>query len=249
MDHLKPGINHSDVIFRQELLGHGFIELIGHFGDDLDIANNAKVSFDRSVSRAEFDSDPEVRQHVRKLIYFLITHRHGSPIEAVEFRFRVKAPIFVMREWHRHRVAELNEESMRYSLKQQAEFYVPEPEDVRTQVGKPGAYTFEQITDHHIVQDAISKIELSQHFAFRTYRELVEMGVAKELARVVIPVGCFSTMIWKANLRSIMNFISLRNHPDAQREIRGYAEAMESMVHWICPMAMDAFAATGREAI
>lgn len=235
----------SDALYREELLGHGFIELIDVMGSDLDIVNNARVSFNRSMTYSHFITD-EGQSEARGLINFLISNRHGSPVEAPEFRFRVKAPIFVMREWHRHRMAELNEESMRYSLKDTAEFYVPEKSQVRTQVGKPGSYSFETIDDQVVVEEAISKIELAQHFSFRTYKQLVEMGVAKELARVVIPVGCFSTMVWKSNLRSVMNFLSLRNSSHAQHEIRVYAEAMERMVTAVVPMAMDAFKANGR---
>jgi thymidylate synthase (FAD) len=241
----------TDAIARADVLGHGFIELIDHMGDDLAIINNAKVSFDRYMTREDFDGDAEGAQ---KFIDFLVRERHGSPIEAVELKWRVKAPIFVFREWHRHRMAELNEESMRYSIKEHPEFYVPLPEDVRQQIGKPGSYSFEPITDPAVVEEAISKIELSQHFAFRTYHELVDMGVAKELARVVIPVGMFSTMIWKANLRSVMNFISLRatdpatGKGHAQKEIRVYADAMAEQIEHVAPMAMDAFNRFGRVA-
>jgi thymidylate synthase (FAD) len=235
---------------RVDLLGHGYIELLDWMGSDLEIINNAKVSFDRYMTQDDFDAD---REGARKFIDFLVRERHGSPLEAPEFRFRVKAPIFVFREWHRHRMAELNEESMRYSIKSDPDFYVPAPEDVRAQVGTPGRYRFEAITDQHVVDEAISKIELAQHFSFRTYHELVDMGVAKELARVVIPVGMFSTMIWKANLRSILNFLSLRgtnpaleNRGHAQHEIKVYADAMEDMVSLVVPMTMASFKAHGR---
>lgn len=238
----------TQAIARVDVLNYGFIELIDFMGGDLEVANNAKVSFNRQVSQDDYDHDPEVRAHVHGLIDFLVRERHGSPIERPVFTFRVKAPIFIMREWHRHRMASLNEESMRYSIKDRAEFYVPYPGDVRRQVGKPGSYSFETIEDHNLVSEAISKIELSQHFAFRTYRELVEMGVAKELARTVIPVGMFSTMIWQANLRSILNFLSLRNDSNAQHEIRVYAEAMELMVERAVPVTMGAFIKHGRKA-
>lgn len=242
----------TDAIHRVELLGHGYIELLDHMGGDLDIINNAKVSFDRYMTQEEFDADP---QAAFKFIDFLIRERHGSPVEAPEFKFRVKAPIFVFREWHRHRHAELNEESMRYSIKEQAEHYVPAPEHVRQQVGKPGHYRFERIEDQQVVEEARYKIDLAQHFAFRTYRELIDMGVAKEVARTVIPVGTFSTMIWKANLRSIMNFLSLRasnpaleNGGHAQYEIRCYADAMEAMVLSVVPLAMASFVKNGKVA-
>lgn len=248
MEQATAPANETDAIYRKDLLGHGFIELIGHMGGDVEIVNNARVSFNRSMTQLDFASEDGPKE-ATGLINFLIRNRHGSPIEAPVFRFRVKAPIFVMREWHRHRISSLNEESMRYSIKDTAEFYVPAAEQVRTQVGKPGSYTFEPIEDQHLVNESLSKIELSQHFAFRTYRELVDMGVAKELARVVIPVGFFSTMIWQANLRSIMNFLSLRNAPDAQWEIGQYAAAMEDMVSQVVPIAMNAFQEYGRQPV
>lgn len=242
----------SDAIHRVELLGHGYIELLDHMGSDLDIINNAKVSFDRYMTQEEFDADPE---GAFRFIDFLIRERHGSPVEAPEFKFRVKAPIFVFREWHRHRMAELNEESMRYSVRERPEHYVPEDHAVRQQVGRPGHYRFEQITDGNIVAETQSKIDLACRFSFRTYRELLEMGVAKEVARTVLPVGSFSTMIWKANLRSIMNFLSLRasnpaleNGGHAQYEIRCYADAMEAMLLSVVPMAMASFVTNGRVA-
>lgn len=242
----------SDAIYRVDMLGHGYIELIAHMGDDLDIINNAKVSFDRAMTREEFEADPE---GAFKFIDFLCRERHGSPWERPEFVFRVKAPIFVMREWHRHRHAELNEESMRYSIREKPEHYVPEPAQVRTQVGRPGHYRFEPISDPVLVDDVRETMDLVQRFAFREYKRMVEAGVAKELARTVLPVGSFSTMIWKANLRSILNFLSLRasnpaleNGGHAQYEIRVYADAMEAMMLSVLPLAMSAFVKNGRVA-
>lgn len=233
-------------VLKYDILDSGSIELIDCMGDDLGIFNNAQASFDRSMSPADYRSSEEARERVNGVIRFMMRERHGSPFERPVFTFRVKAPIFVMREWHRHRHASINEESMRYSLKENAEFYHPEPSAIRRQVGKPGAYSFERIADPFIVNDARDKIELAQHFAFRTYRDLIDMGVAKEVARVVVPVGTYSTMVWQANLRSILNFLSLRNSDQAQAEIREYAVAMEKLVKLYVPMTMEAFQEYGR---
>ena len=242
------------VLMRAEVHNHGFIELLEYMGDDLTIVNNAKVSFDQSISRALFEAGDEATlKAMRGLLNFLARERHGSPWEAPEFRFRVKAPMFVYREWHRHRMAELNEESLRYSVKTVAEHYIPLPEHVREQVGKPGSYSFKTVEDEDIVQTTIAEIDRTCMAAFNAYHRMLDRGVAKEVARTVLPVGTYSTMIWKANLRSILNFFMLRstnpeleNGGHAQYEIRAYSDAMEAMITALLPMAMEAFNENGR---
>lgn len=240
----------SEVLARRDVLNGGFIELIGMSGGDLDIINNAKVSFDRYMTQEEFDADPEGAQG---FIDFLVRERHGTPTERPVVTARVKAPIFIFREWHRHRLASINEESMRYSVRDTPDHFLPAPEDVREQKGKPGAYYYEQITDPFIVNEGIEMLDLAQRFAFRTYRQLLDMGWAKELARTCLPVGTYSTMIWQANLRATLNFLSLRgtderleNGGHAQREIKVYADALAEMLEEHVPMTMSAFNRHGR---
>lgn len=242
------------VLMRAEVHNHGFVELLEYMGDDLTIVNNAKVSFDQSISRELFESGDEATlKMIRGLLNFLARERHGSPWEAPEFRFRVKGPIFVYREWHRHRMAELNEESLRYSVRELPEHYVPLPEHVREQTGKPGSYSFRPIEDPGIVADTREIIDDISTQAFLAYRKMLDMGVAKEVARTVLPVGTYSTMIWKANLRSLLNFFMLRstnpeleNGGHAQYEIRAYSDVMEAMIRAVLPMAMEAFDTNGR---
>src|SRR5881227_1360851 len=200
-----------------EVLDHGFVRLDGAMADDLSVVNGARVSFARH--KAEMDASDE------GLIRFLMRDRHGSPFEHNAFRFHIRCPIFVAREWFRHRIGSFNEFSMRYA-RATDDFYVPEPEDVRTQVGKPGAYRFEPVSDELAEETRDELREVYEH-VFATYERLVEAGVARELARSALPVGAYTEFYWTVNARSLMNFLSLRNSETAQREIRRYAEACE----------------------
>jgi thymidylate synthase (FAD) len=170
----------------------------------------------------------------------------NTPFEHNAFRFHVRTPIFVAREWFRHRVGSFNEFSMRYA-RATDDFYVPAPEDVRTQVGKPGAYSFEPVTDDVA---ATTRGELTRIYetAYTAYERLVELGVARELARAVLPVGAYTEFYWTVNARALMNFLSLRNAEAAQREIRRYAEACERFFAERMPVTYEAFVAAGRVA-
>src|SRR5438093_12791438 len=161
------------------VLDHGFVRLDGAMADDLSVVNGARVSFARRKDEMD-DSD-------EGLIGFLMRARHGTPFEHNSFRFHVRTPIFVAREWFRHRIGSFNEFSMRYA-KATDEFYIPAPEDVRSQVGKPGAYSFEPVTDQ-VAQMTRDELAAVYAAAFGAYERLVEMGVARELARAVMPVG------------------------------------------------------------
>jgi len=170
----------------------------------------------------------------------------NTPFEHNAFRFHVRCPLFVAREWFRHRVGSFNEFSMRYA-KATDEFYVPEPEDVRSQVGKPGAYSFEPV-DPELAQRTREELRAVYEHAYETYERLVEQGVARELARAVIPVGAYTEFYWTLNARSLMNFISLRAAETAQREIRRYADACERFFAEAMPVTHAAFVANDRTA-
>jgi len=206
--------------------------------DDLSVVNGARVSFARHKDEMD-DSD-------QGLIRFLMRERHGTPFEHNAFRFHVRCPIFVAREWFRHRVGSFNEFSLRYA-RATDDFYVPEPEDVRTQVGKPGAYSFEPVSED-LAETTRERLEEVYESAYRTYEELVELGVARELARSVLPVGAYTEFYWTVNARSLMNFLSLRNSETAQREIRRYAEACERFLEEQMPVTYAAFVANDRTA-
>jgi thymidylate synthase (FAD) len=220
------------------ILDHGFVRLDDAMADDLSVVNGARVSFARR--RDEMDEADE------GLIRFLLRERHGTPFEHNSFRFHIRAPIFVAREWMRHRVGSFNEFSMRYA-RATDDFYVPEPEDVRTQVGKPGSYSFEPVSDE-IAETTRERLQEVYETAYQAYEELVELGVAREVARAALPVGAYTEFYWTVNARSLMNFISLRNSETAQREIRRYAEACERFLEQKMPVTYAAFVANARTA-
>ena len=218
------------------VLDHGFVRLDAAMADDLSVVNGARVSFARHKTELD-ESD-------HGLIRFLMRERHASPFEHAVFRYHIRCPIFVAREWVRHRWSSFNEFSMRYA-KATDDFYLPEPEDVRTQVGKPGAYSFEPVDDALAEQTRTELQEVYDH-AYATYERLVEAGVARELARLAMPVGAYTEFYWTVNARSLMNFVSLRAAETAQREIRRYAEAVESFLAERMPVTHAAFVANDR---
>ena len=220
------------------VLDHGFVRLDDAMADDLSVVNGARVSFARHKTEMD-DSDAG-------LIRFLMRERHGTPFEHNSFRFHIRAPIFVAREWFRHRVGSFNEFSMRYA-KATDDFYVPEPDDVRSQVGKPGAYSFEPV-DPVVAETTREEMRAVYEAAFSAYERLVELGVARELARSVLPVGAYTEFYWTVNARALMNFLSLRNSETAQREIRRYAEACEQFLAEKMPVTYAAFVANDRAA-
>jgi len=220
------------------VLDHGFVRLDDAMASDLSVVNAARVSFARR--KEEMDEADE------GLIRFLMRDRHGTPFEHNAFRFHIRSPIFVAREWMRHRVGSFNEFSMRYA-RATDEFYVPEADDVRTQVGKPGAYSFEPVSPE-LAEQAREELRAVYEHAFATYERLVEQGVARELARSVIPVGAYTEFYWTINARSLMNFVSLRAAETAQREIRRYADACERFLAERMPVTHAAFVAAGRVA-
>jgi thymidylate synthase (FAD) len=221
-----------------DVLDHGFVRLDDVMADDLSVVNAARVSFARR--REEMDEADA------GLVRFLLRERHGTPFEHNAFRFHIRCPIFVAREWFRHRIGSFNEFSMRYA-KATEDFYVPAPEDVRTQVGKPGAYSFEAVTDE-LAERTREELQAVYDQAYAAYERLTEAGVARELARAVIPVGAYTEFYWTVNARALMNFVSLRNSETAQREIRSYAEACEAFLASHMPVTYEAFVAAGRQA-
>jgi len=230
-----------DIVLTEDtirVLDHGFVRLDGVMASDLSVVNGARVSFARRKDEMD-DSDSG-------LIRFLMRERHGTPFEHNAFRFHIRCPIFVAREWMRHRVGSFNEFSLRYA-KATEDFYVPEPEDVRTQVGKPGAYTFETV-EPELADETRDALREVYEQAYATYERLVDAGVAREVARSVLPVGAYTEFYWTVNARSLMNFVSLRAAETAQREIRRYAEAVERFLAEHMPVTHAAFVANDRVA-
>jgi thymidylate synthase (FAD) len=220
------------------VLDHGFVRLDAAMADDLSVVNAARVSFARHRDEVD-DADAG-------LIRFLMRDRHGTPFEHNSFRFHIRCPIFVAREWFRHRIGSFNEFSMRYA-KATDDFYVPEADDVRSQVGKPGSYSFEPV-EPDLAERAREELQAVYDVAYATYTRLVEEGVARELARSVLPVGAYTEFYWTVNARALMNFVSLRAADTAQREIRRYAEACEQFLERQMPITYAAFVANDRTA-
>ncbi len=214
-----------------EVLDHGYVKLLDYMGDDRRIVNMARQSFGQTSSK--------MGEAEAGLINYLMKHRHGSPLEGVVFTFNVKCPIFVAREWFRHRIASYNEYSGRYS-KMHSDFYIPELKQMRSQKGKPGAYTFEELPVH-LAQNAQTLLELNQNESWDHYEALLESGVAKEVARMVLPVNIYTQFTCVINLRSLLNFISLRSDEAAMWEIRQYSQNIEQLIQPIVPIAFEAF--------
>jgi thymidylate synthase (FAD) len=228
-----PGVGDS-----LEVLDHGFVRLDAAEASDLSVVNGARVSF--------LQMKDEMDAKDAGLIRFLMREGHASPFEHNLFRFHIRCPIAVAREWMRHRWSSFNEHSLRYSTAID-DFYIPEAAQMRTQVGKPGAYHFEPLEPEVAAraQDLLSK---QYQEAWNGYQELLEMGVARELARLVLPVGIYTEFYWSVNARALMNFISLRNADQAMWEIRQYGAAVEAFFAALMPATHAAFEEFGRKA-
>ncbi len=194
----------------------GFVRLDDAMASDLSVVNSARVSFG---VRHEMIEDAD-----RFLIAFLMRERHGTPFEHNSFRFHVRCPIFVAREWFRHRIGSFNELSGRYA-ELETVGYIPDVSVIREQLGKPGAYTFLP-TRPEVAEDAIEAVHFAYATAFAEYKRMLSMGVAKELARIVLPVGLYTEFYWTVNARALMNFLSLRLDDTAQFEIQEFANAV-----------------------
>jgi thymidylate synthase (FAD) len=230
---------------------HGFVRLVEFAGSDLSVVNAARVSYDKESkwehTYYETGSQKGVRLNNEDsgLLRYLMTNRHGTPFEHNYFQFHVRAPIFVFREWHRHRIGiSINEESGRY-VELQPDFYLPDDEHCRKQVGKPGHYTYEQVPEVH-AKAIRDMLDMSYRRSYSIYQTLMSEGVAKEIARAALPVATYSQMLWTCNARSLMAFLSLRNAPTAQREIKDYAAAMEEIFLKKMPVTAKAFVDGGR---
>lgn len=218
---------------RIDVLDHGFVRLVDHMGDDLSIVRAARVSYD-AAWRAGSDAGSDAR-----LIRRLMKDRHTSPFEAVEFQFEVYAPIFVLRQWHRHRTWSFNELSGRYRELPEV-FYLPAPSaiGVQSKTNKQGRDTSEVAVREGW---GLGMFEAAAKKAFEVYRDLLAGGWPRELARAVLPVSTYSHMFAKVDLRNLLHFLDLRLDPHAQYEIRGYAEAMATLVSGIVPVALSAW--------
>ncbi len=214
-----------------KVLNHGLVRLIDAMGSDLSIVRSARVSYDAEW-RAGADEGKDA-----KLIDYLVRNHHTSPLECVQFTFEVKAPIFVFRQWHRHRTWSFNEVSARYSELPE-EFYVPEVSQITTQ--STSNKQMRTDTEHHESDILQNWIIESCAESFDIYKSLIARGCPRELARGVLPVNTYSHMFCTVDLHNLAHFLRLRLHEHSQYEIRVYAQAMLELIEPIVPVAVAA---------
>ena len=212
------------------VLNHGFVRLLDdHMGGDLSISRAARVSY---------DAPP--REEDTKLINYLWRNGHTSPFESVALTFEVSAPIFVLRQWHRHRTQSYNELSARYRPLPNM-WYVPEVDQITTQSTNNKQMRTNE--PHPFAEEIQLNIERQCQQAYTTYEALLNDGCPRELARGVLPVNMYSHMFTTMNLLNCFRFLGERLHPHAQYEIRVYAEAMLELIEPVAPIAVSAFKA------
>jgi thymidylate synthase (FAD) len=242
----------SDIIFRSDVT----VELVRSSASDSDVLFAARVSTqgEQTLESAAAHTDAsEDEKRSKGLINYLMRDRHGSPFEHNSMTFYVQAPIFVFREFQRHRIASYNEESGRYKELSPV-FYVPGPDRNLIQVGKTGAYEFLPGSAEQIALVEQESRTSSQQ-AYESYKRMLEAGVAREVARIVLPLNIYSSMYVTMNSRALMNFLSLRTSREGthfpsfpQREIEMCAEKMEDFWAELMPYTYEAFNKNGRVA-
>ena len=237
---------HFEINFRDDVT----VELVKASASDSDVIWAARVSTAGENSLDDVNADPSRSEG---LINYLARERHGSPFEHTSMTFFVSAPIFVFREFMRHRIASYNEESGRYR-ELRPNFYIPSKERKLVQIGKAGSYTFIDGTDEQY-EITVNAIKESCTVAYENYTKMLDAGVAREVARAVLPVTLYSTMYVTMNARALMNFLSLRTSHEGshfpsypQREIEMVAEKMEQHFATLMPLTHGAFQKSGRVA-
>tara|TARA_Y100000996_G_scaffold315263_1_gene251466 strand:- start:1555 stop:2226 length:672 start_codon:yes stop_codon:yes gene_type:complete len=208
---------------------YGFVRLVDRMGDDMSVVRAARVSYGNESKGEKADE---------KLIHYLMKHNHGTPFEHIVFTFHIKCPIFVARQWFRHRIGSFNEISGRYT-ELDTEFFVPqlfrENKTSNHQASIEGDFSDEE------TQSMMSEWIYALEIAESTYQSLLEKGVAREQARAILPVGTYTEFYWTVNLRSLFNFIRLRTADDSQAEMREYAEKIQEIARDFAEWSFEAF--------
>lgn len=219
--------------------GKSRIELISHMGSDLDVVNDARASFERT---SEELSDKDI-----KLINYLITHQHTSPFRGVIFKFKVKAPLFVCRQWWKHVVASnhndeqlgWNEKSFRYvPVDDSSDFYIPRVFRAQSKSNKQAT---EGALDGEIVEQAVKIYEEQCRSSYEAYRSLLDLGVGREQARGILVPSVYTSWVWTVSLQALLHFVGLRKGKGAQQEIGRYADAILKLIEDIVPKTIDAW--------
>lgn len=223
------------------VLDHGFVRVIDYMGDDKAIVQAARVSYGAGTKAVSEDIG---------LIRYLMRHAHTTPFEMAEIKLHLKMPIFVARQWIRHRMASINEYSARYSILAR-EFYVPEPAVIGKQ-SKTNKQGREDGTDDVRPDEVAKHMRDSANTQFDLYDLLLnedEFGVARELGRIVLPLSTYTEFYWKIDLHNLLHFLRLRTDPHAQAEIRAFADPIESIVKVWCPASFHAYVDYRKEAV
>ncbi len=214
-----------------KVLDRGFVRLVDFMGSDDAIVEAARVSYGKGTKK---------RREDRGLIRYLMRHQHTTPFEMVEFKFHVKLPIFVARQWIRHRTANVNEYSGRYSVMED-EFYVPQPAEIKPQSTTNRQGREEGEIDPAVREAFIAFLNTSNRKLYDEYLKTIESGIAREIARINLPLSLYTQWYWKIDLHNLFHFLKLRLEETAQYEIREYAKAMAAMTKQVVPMAWEAF--------
>lgn len=221
----------AEALIDQEIpvLDKGFVRLVDYLGGDQRIVQSARVSY--GAGTKSFRQD-------RGLIHYLLRNEHTSPFEQVTLTFHTKMPIFVARQWVRHRTARLNEISGRYSVMKD-EFYVPDPGQVRAQSESNKQGRSDEVLEG--AGEIIAEMEADQRLIYQHYEGMLERGMAREIARANLPLSLYTEWYWQIDLHNLFRFLRLRMDGHAQYEIRVYAEALARCAQAVAPIAYEAF--------
>lgn len=213
------------------VLDHGFVRLVDYLGSDERIVQSARVSYGAGTKSYRQD---------KGLIAYLLRNDHTSPFEQVNFTFHVKMPIFVARQWIRHRTARVNEISGRYSVMGD-EHYLPAREQINRQSEDNKQGRSPEAVSDEVADKVLEILEADQKRSYESYETLLEMGIARELSRINLPLSLYTEWYWQMDLHNLFHFLRLRLDAHAQYEIRAYAQVILDIVRLVCPMACEAF--------
>lgn len=229
----RTTVKEIDGILYEEhkVLDHGFIRVVDYMGSDSSIVQAARVSYGKGTKQISQDE---------ALIKYLMRHHHTTPFEMCEIKFHVKLPIFVARQWIRHRTANVNEYSARYSILDN-EFYTPKPEQVAKQSDNNKQGSGEAF-DPDTSKEIIDSLTNDSNLVYFHYEKFIEQGLAREIARTNLTLNYYTQFYWKIDLHNLFHFLKLRADKHAQYEIRVYAEGMLDIIKKWVPLAYNAFA-------
>ncbi|WP_265016620.1 FAD-dependent thymidylate synthase [Wolbachia endosymbiont (group A) of Andrena dorsata] len=228
----RTTVKEIDEILYEEhkVLDHGFIRVVDYMGSDSAIVQAARVSYGKGTKQISQDE---------ALIKYLMRHHHTTPFEMCEIKFHVKLPIFVARQWIRHRTANVNEYSARYSILDN-EFYIPKPEQIAKQSDNNKQGSGEAF-DPDTSKEIIDSLTNDSNLVYSHYEKFIEQGLAREIARTNLTLNYYTQFYWKIDLHNLLHFLKLRADKHAQYEIRVYAEVMLDIIKKWVPLAYNAF--------